>query len=91
MEQCPNCGAELPKKARACPECGSDERTGWSEDAATSGLNLPNEEFNYDEFVEKEFGNKPQVKPHGLHWVWWTTGVVLLLGMLYWIFEKFFR
>jgi hypothetical protein len=30
---CPNCGADVPLKARACPECGSDEQTGWSEAA----------------------------------------------------------
>lgn len=30
---CPNCGADVPVKARACPECGSDEETGWSEAA----------------------------------------------------------
>jgi uncharacterized OB-fold protein len=30
---CPICGADVPIKARACPECGSDEQTGWSEAA----------------------------------------------------------
>ncbi len=30
---CPNCGADVPLKARACPECGSDKETGWSEEA----------------------------------------------------------
>jgi RNA polymerase subunit RPABC4/transcription elongation factor Spt4 len=30
---CPNCGADVPLKARACPECGSDKETGWSEAA----------------------------------------------------------
>jgi uncharacterized membrane protein YvbJ len=31
---CPHCGAAVPSDASACPECGSDEETGWSEDAA---------------------------------------------------------
>lgn len=30
---CPNCGADVPLKAKACPECGSDRETGWSEEA----------------------------------------------------------
>lgn len=30
---CPNCYAEVPWDAAACPECGADENTGWSEDA----------------------------------------------------------
>jgi ribosomal protein L32 len=35
---CPNCGADVPLKARACPECGSDEETGWSEAAKYTHL-----------------------------------------------------
>lgn len=31
--ECPVCGTEVPNKARACPECGSDEDTGWSDAA----------------------------------------------------------
>ncbi|MEM1107795.1 MAG: zinc-ribbon domain-containing protein [Planctomycetota bacterium] len=38
---CPNCGAEVPDGALACPECGSDGETGWSEDTAYDGLDLP--------------------------------------------------
>ena len=38
MHSCPNCGADLPKNAVVCPECGSDEKTGWSDEAAASGL-----------------------------------------------------
>jgi hypothetical protein len=87
---CPICGAELPKKAKACPECGSCEETGWSDDAQTSGLDLPDDEFNYDKFVKSEFGSSTEMKPRGLHWFWWATGVVLLLGMLYWMFVRIF-
>ncbi len=38
---CPNCGAEVPIKAKSCPDCGSDENTGWSEDIMYDGLDLP--------------------------------------------------
>ncbi|MCB9496778.1 MAG: zinc ribbon domain-containing protein [Fibrobacteria bacterium] len=41
---CPNCGAELPASAKFCPECGSDDRTGWSEDTYLDGVTLPGEE-----------------------------------------------
>jgi len=27
---CPHCGAALPVRALACPDCGSDESTGWA-------------------------------------------------------------
>ena len=55
-ETCPNCGAEVPRNAKACPECGSDEQTGWSEETHVDGLDLPEEKFDYDNFVEREFG-----------------------------------
>ncbi len=87
-ETCPNCGADLPKNARACPECGSDEKTGWSEVAAVSSLDLPDEEFDYQEFVKNEFGEQRKIKPRGLHWFWWVVGVILLTGILYWIFAR---
>lgn len=55
-ETCPNCGAEVPARAKACPECGACEETGWSEEAEGGGLGLPDESFDYDQFVKKEFG-----------------------------------
>src|SRR5277367_5476951 len=50
-DTCPNCGADVPRNAKACPECGSDENTGWSEEAYAGKLNLPDDKFDYDEFV----------------------------------------
>ena len=83
-EVCPNCGAEVPRNAKACPECGSDETTGWSEEAHASGLDLPDEEFDYDKFVEEEFGGK-KPKPRGIHWFWWLVAIVLLLAFAVWV------
>ena len=81
-QECPHCGAEVPAKALACPECGSDEQTGWSDVAATEGLDLPEENFDYQDFVEREFGGKSPV-PRGIHWGWWLTPVLLLAGAIY--------
>jgi hypothetical protein len=36
----------------------ADEKTGWAEEAYASKLNLPDESFDYDEFVEREFETK---------------------------------
>jgi hypothetical protein len=79
-EICPNCGAPVPRRAKACPACGADERTGWAEDAHTGDLDLPDEDFDYDDYVRREFGG--EVKPRGLHWFWWLIGVVLLVVFL---------
>lgn len=78
---CPHCGAEVPKNAKACPECGSDETTGWSEETASGGLDLPDQDFDYDEFVGREFGSKNPV-PTVIHWFWWAVGVALLIALL---------
>jgi hypothetical protein len=78
---CPNCGAEVPPQAKACPECGSDEQTGWSEQARYDGLDLPDDKFDYDDFVKREFGSgKPT--PRGIHWLWWLVGIALAAGLL---------
>ena len=84
-EICPNCGAEVPRNARACPECGSDEKTGWSDKAHAEHLGLPDEDFDYDEFVKEEFGNAPNIRPRGISWFWWVVAVLLLIALLSWL------
>jgi hypothetical protein len=81
-EVCPNCGAEVPCNAKACPECGSDEKTGWSETAYASNLGLPDEEFDYKEFVKEEFGTR-RAKPHGISWFWWVVALLLVVLLLF--------
>lgn len=45
--ECPVCGTDVPRGARACPGCGADERSGWDEDAARyDGLDLPAEAYD---------------------------------------------
>ena len=84
-EICPNCGAEVPRKARACPECGADEATGWSEEARASGLDLPDESFDYDDFVKREFGEKSPV-PRGVAWYWWVVALALAVAFIvFWL------
>ena len=85
-EICPHCGADVPPNAKACPECGSDETTGWSEDAEHENLGLPDESFDYDDFVKREFGGG-EVKPRGLHWAWWLVALLLLAVFAYSFFH----
>ncbi len=81
METCPHCGAEVPRNAKSCPECGSNEKTGWSEKAHADNLGLPDEEFDYDEFVKEEFG-AGNAKPRGISWLWWVVAVILIVLFL---------
>lgn len=80
---CPNCGEEVPPKATACPGCGACEETGWSEGAAADGLGLPDEDFDYEDFVKREFeGKEPKRKLGAL----WILTAIILIGVLAWFF-----
>ena len=81
-EVCPHCGAFVPRRARACPECGADETTGWSERAAGQRLDLPEDEFDYEEFAQREFGTPRKVARPPIGWLWWAVAVLLVLGFL---------
>jgi len=86
-EVCPHCGAVIPPRSRSCPACGSDDQTGWSEDAPQTDLDLPDEEFDYDKFVAREFGPKNKAIPEGIHWVWWVAAILLVVALLFLLFR----
>ncbi|MEI7959152.1 MAG: hypothetical protein WCI40_08575 [Verrucomicrobiota bacterium] len=71
--ECPVCGFEVHEDAKACPECGADERSGWRE------IDFSEEAFNHEEFLAEEFGQdrKPAVNP-----LWTFTALLLVLGAL---------
>ncbi|MEO8044722.1 MAG: zinc ribbon domain-containing protein [Spartobacteria bacterium] len=77
---CPVCGEEVPRSAVACPECGADHNSGWREEAESDEVALPEEDFDYDEFIAKEFGSSP--KPAAIRMVWWITAIIVLTAVL---------
>jgi predicted nucleic acid-binding Zn ribbon protein len=83
--ECPVCGAEVPPRARACPECGADERTGWNEESTRyDGLDLPNEAFaEDDDHALKEEKRRTRIAPRGVAVFWWSIGVGLVVVMVY--------
>ena len=78
---CPVCGEDVPHDVLACPQCGADDNSGWREDANTyGGVDLPEHNFNYDDFVNQEFGS--QTKPPGLKTIWWVVGIALIVAFV---------
>lgn len=72
-EHCANCGAAIPPRARACPECGADERTGWAEQDIYDGLDLPEDEET------QERDNRSRQNRHTSRWFWLYVAIVLIL------------
>jgi predicted nucleic acid-binding Zn ribbon protein len=74
-ESCAQCGATIPPGARACPECGADERTGWREDSVYDGLDLPDDAWDGAE-------RSPPARRRGRHalpWYWLAAGLLVVL------------
>ena len=77
---CPVCGEDVPRTALACPECGADHASGWREDAETyDAVDLPDEDFNYEEFVKQEFGSS---RRSAIKTVWWITAILVVAAFV---------
>lgn len=80
---CPGCGAEVRVGSKGCPRCSGKS---WDQEDYLDGVDLPPdpEEFDYDDFVKREFGRgSAKLKPAGFAWKWWITGVILLALILW--------
>ena len=75
-ETCANCGAVIPRHARACPECGADERTGWREISIYDGLALPDAAFTDP---TQSFFRRNR---HRLKWYWLAAALLVLITLI---------
>lgn len=84
---CPHCGATVAAGRRFCRECGSDAETGWSEDAETDSIELPESmsDEDYEEFLAREFPGAEQARR--IRWkriAWKLALAVLAAALLIW-------
>ena len=49
---CPHCGAEIRANATFCRECGSSDSDGWGSESYDN-----EDDFDYEQFVEDNFGD----------------------------------
>ena len=81
---CPYCNPpakrQLRKKQRP-KAAAKHDRESWEQEPGEDGLDLPKEDFDYNDFVAREFGHRPHRKV-GIAWYWWATAVVLLVLMI---------
>ena len=88
---CPACGEDVPAKAKACPHCGADEKSGWNEEESSQdGLDLPGGDFDYEKFKAEEFGEASRFRGKKLFW-WWATVVLLVIFAVLTLFNHLWR
>jgi|WetSurMetagenome_2_1015567.scaffolds.fasta_scaffold00119_35 hypothetical protein len=75
---CPACGGDVPVNAAACPQCGSDERTGWSDKTYLDGIDI-GDDVDYEDLREREFGGESPKRK--ISWVMIVAIVLLLLAL----------
>jgi hypothetical protein len=45
---------------------------------------LPDESFNYEEFVKREFEGKDPLRKRS-YWFWWVVAIVVVAALGYWL------
>lgn len=83
--QCPACGEWVPRGAVACDDCGACAKSGWKENAdAYDGVDLPDDEedFDYDDFVKREFGEDREGKRSLSREQFWKIVAAILLAVM---------
>lgn len=73
--ECANCGATIPRGAKACPECGADERTGWRDTDLYDGLDLPETSTGPAKTTPRRRRDRDV---NGIAWYWWCVGVAIV-------------
>lgn len=68
----------MPRRARACPECGADERSGWNDDDTRyDGLELPDSAYDDAPSPRRRSGPHPAWR-----WVAFALLVTLIVSVL---------
>ena len=87
---CPFCACEV-RVGGPCPGCVKKSRKpskkSWEQDPSADGLDLADDDFDYDDFCAREFGKSPH-RVLGIKWYWWLLGIAVLVGMMVGVFWR---
>ena len=75
---CPVCGEVVDANALACPHCGADDETGWSEDAEYDEVGLP----------DSAYGKQPRpTKQHSPVFAYLVVGLIVVI-LVVWVIAR---
>ena len=83
---CPTCEKDVAV-GKPCPHCEKNKRPqrkivkeskSWEQEDTADGLDLPDEDFDYDDFIKREFSKTPHHRI-GIRWYWYLVAVVMLV------------
>jgi len=80
---CPECGADVSPNAVGCRDCGATKEDGqWLQPESYDGVSFPDDDdFDYDNFIEKEFGEKSGARKKApIEIFWWVVAVIILFA-----------
>ena len=81
---CPTCGKRMLTTAKVCRHCGQapsvDSQTHMTLDSG--GYDDSEDDFDYDEFLEEEFGSNLARPRRVKVWVWLTAWLLIVAMLL---------
>ncbi len=87
---CPHCGSDVPTGAASCRECGASDESGWDDDDGIAGAfseaYAPDTDFDYDEFINREFPEhaEPSAESQSTRWfAGLVVAIVCIAFLLY--------
>jgi hypothetical protein len=79
---CPHCGGRLAKGASFCRHCGADEESGWSDDGDGYDAAPGDDDFDYHEYLAREFPESTPVRFSLTRWLIVLLVAALCLGLV---------
>lgn len=81
---CPHCGESVRQDAKVCRHCGATEDCGWNDTACDDDGYPAEDDFDYDEYLDREFGSKYE-SPSEAASRNWGIRLVILAILLSWL------